>query len=300
MFSGGIPNFLAALFRELIDRLAHAPDRQFVAIPLGNAPIGLHRHRDRTRKRVGKLLDDIRLGECLVHFAPFKQRLDDARARFAINRKRQVRRIRRRSLLQVRRERKNFILRTDCLNGILSLILGVRRHDGHNFALKEEFCGKGIGLRRIRCRQDVGHAGHLLRFRNIQRLHPSPRVGTSEQLHPKHVGEIDASGVLGFARKPRDPHFRHGRMRLADDIQIFRRVALPLPGNELLVAFHQRVFRTMSPAGREVPHHRLLDDDASLRLGYDLLFGRRLVAHAISASPRSTLPVSTTVRMIAA
>src|ERR1700733_13434110 len=89
-------------------------------------------------------------------------------------------------------------------------------------------------------------------------------------------------------------------MRLADDIQIFRRVALPLPRDEFLVAFHQRVFRPMSAARGEVPHHRLLNDDASLRIGYDFLFRRRLVAHAISASPRSTLPVSMTVRTIAA
>src|SRR2546430_12957322 len=112
----------------------------------------------------------------------------------------------------------------------------------------------------------------------------------------------------GFPRKPGYPDFGHGGMGFANKIKFWGRKPLPLSRNELLIAFHQGVFRPMSPAGGVVPHHRLIDDHAQFRLGFELLLrllGRLLgifwlCTHAISASPRNTLPVSITVRTMAA
>src|SRR6266852_8189356 len=126
------------------------------------------------------------------------------------------------------------------------------------------------------------------------------RVG--EHLDPDLVREVDAGRVLGLAGVSRDPHFRHRRMRLADNVQILRRISLPLLRDDLVVAFDEHFFGAVAAAGGVVAHHRLVDDDRLLRTGDDLfLFLRllRILAHTISASPRSTLPVATTVRTIA-
>src|SRR6267142_3668210 len=121
-----------------------------------------------------------------------------------------------------------------------------------------------------------------------------------DQLDPHLVREVDAGRVLGLAGVPRDRDFRHRRQRLADDVEILRRIALPLLRDDLLVAFDEHVFGTVATAGGVVPHHRLVDDDRLLGPGDDLLLRLlRILAHTISASPRSTLPVSMTVRTIA-
>src|SRR5207245_3854928 len=107
-----------------------------------------------------------------------------------------------------------------------------------------------------------------------------------------------------FAGEPRGRGFRQRRMRLPNETEILWGVALPLLRHDLLIAFHQRVFRPMSAACGVVANHGLVHDDTQFRLGFELLLRLLRVlwfcAHAISASPRITFPLSITVRMIAA
>ena len=90
-----------------------------------------------------------------------------------------------------------------------------------------------------------------------------------------------------------------GAQTYADDVEIVRWIALPLLGDELVVALDQRLFRPMAATGGEIAHLRLVHDADIVGPGFDLrLGGLHILAHTISASPRSTLAVSTTVRMI--
>src|SRR2546426_9480998 len=57
----------------------------------------------------------------------------------------------------------------------------------------------------------------------------------------------------------------------------------------------------MSAARGEVPDHGLVHDDRGMQMGFDLplrSLGFLILAHTISASPRNTAAVSTTVRTI--
>ena len=60
-------------------------------------------------------------------------------------------------------------------------------------------------------------------------------------------------------------------MRLADRVQVLRRIALPLLRDDLVVALHEHVFGPVAAAGGVVPHHRLVDDDGLLGTGDDLV-----------------------------
>ena len=84
-------------------------------------------------------------------------------------------------------------------------------------------------------------------------------MGTDEQLAMQHVGKLHASGVLGCARISRYRDLRQRRVRLSNDVEIHRRVALPFLRDDRIVALNQRVFGTVSATGGIIPDHRLLD-----------------------------------------
>ena len=58
------------------------------------------------------------------------------------------------------------------------------------------------------------------------------------------------------------------------------------------------VLRAVTAPRGERPHHRLLDHERAMWFGFDP--GLRCLTHTISASPRKTLPASTTVLTMAA
>src|SRR5207249_10194333 len=78
-----------------------------------------------------------------------------------------------------------------------------------------------------------------------------------------------------------------------------RRVALPLFRRDLLITFDENVAGQMTATGREIPDHRLSDNNRRFQLRLNFQLGLlRILTHRISASPPRTLPVSMTVRMI--
>src|SRR5438034_833447 len=68
---------------------------------------------------------------------------------------------------------------------------------------------------------------------------------------------------------------------------------------DLLITFDDPIAGQMSPTGREIPDHRLPDHNGRFQLRLNLQLGLLgILTHMISASPRRTLPVSMTVRII--
>ncbi len=82
------------------------------------------------------------------------------------------------------------------------------------------------GLGPVLIRKDVSDAGHLFGSGGVERLDAGMRMRAGKELRIQHVGEPDAAGVLRFAREARDGDFGQRGQRLADDVQVFRRIAL--------------------------------------------------------------------------
>ena len=95
-----------------------------------------------------------------------------------------------------------------------------------------------------------------------------------EELCEKHIRKPDSSGVLGLACVARYGDFRQRRLRFSNEVEILRRIALPLLRDDLVVTFHQCVARQMPAARREVPHHGLVHDNRGMQVRFDLQFGR--------------------------
>src|SRR5262249_22004643 len=91
-----------------------------------------------------------------------------------------------------------------------------------------------------------------------------------EQLYPKHVGKRDSRRVLGLTGEARYRDFRKRWQRFSYQLELDRRIALPLLRDDLLVAFHQHVFRPVTAARGVVADIRHVDDDAVMSLRYDL------------------------------
>ena len=91
-----------------------------------------------------------------------------------------------------------------------------------------------------------------------------------DHLRVEHVGKHDPRGVERCSRVPGYRDFQQGRKRFADHVEIDRRIALLLPGHNLLVAFDQLVAGQMAATRGVVPHHRLVDDDRTMRCRFDL------------------------------
>src|SRR5207237_7952606 len=75
-------------------------------------------------------------------------------------------------------------------------------------------------------------------------------------------------------------------MRLPNEIEILRRIALPLLRHDLRIALDQRVLRAVPAAGGEIPDHGLIDDNHVLGLCLDLflrfLIGFLVLTHGWS------------------
>src|SRR5438270_5215458 len=148
----------------VINGLAHSPDRELVAFPFGDATIGLQGNGNRARKRIAKLLYDIRACKCFIDVAPFEECLHDSGPWAATRSNRQIWRIRRRCLLEIGSEGKNVVFRLNGRDGILGEILGIRGNHGYDLTLEKKLLGKGIGFRRILGSHYVLYSGLLLRI----------------------------------------------------------------------------------------------------------------------------------------
>src|SRR5262249_36352978 len=222
----------------------------------------------------GEFLDDVGLRESLIDIAILARCADDVSSSPA-----EIRRIRSHDLLESCCERKDVVFDLDCIRGIVGKVLGICRNNRDDLPLEKEFVGQRIALWRISGRKYISHARHFLGLRHVESLHSRAWMGTGEQPAPKHVGQQNPSGVLRLSRIPRNRDFGHWRMRLPKQIQIFRRVALPLLCYDLRVAFDEHVLWTVTATGGEIPNHRLVHDDHMFGFRLDLLFGFLVLAH---------------------
>ena len=104
----------------------------------------------------------------------------------------------------------------------------------------------------------------------------------------EHVRQNHTRCILGFTQEPGYGDLRHRRHRFSDDLQVFGRVTLPLPRDDLLIAFGEHVARQMAATRREIPDHRLTDHHGRFEFRLDLDLGfLRILAHFV---PRCALP----------
>ena len=70
IFETSMPSAAASVRPHRINSLAHAPQRQLVAVPLGDAAARLHGNRNSASEAVGEFFDDIRFGEAPSRYRP--------------------------------------------------------------------------------------------------------------------------------------------------------------------------------------------------------------------------------------
>src|SRR5207245_11364785 len=111
-----------------------------------------------------------------------------------------------------------------------------------------------------------------------------------------HIRQQNPSGILRLTDISRYRNFGHRRMRLADEIEILRGVALPLLRDDFRVTFDQRILRAVTATGGEVQHHRLIHDDHVFGFCFDLSLWLLVLAHTESpySPPRRGGPATRT------
>src|SRR5207248_209106 len=149
----------------------------------------------------------------------------------------------------------------------------------NHLSLEKEFIGQRIFFRSVLRREYVSHTRHLLGHRHVESFDSRTRMGTGEHSPPEHVRQQNPSSVLRLADISGYRNFWHRRMRLPYEIEILRRVALPLLRDDLRVAFDQRIFWTVTATGGEIPHHRLIYDDDVFGFCFDFFLGFLILTH---------------------
>jgi hypothetical protein len=167
----------------------------------------------------------------------------------------------------------------DRLGGVLRQVLGVGRNDCHDLALHHQVGAHRVRGGRVAVGQDERHSGHLLGLAGVEMADCGARIGATQELGVEHAWQADARRIFGGAAISRLDDLAQRSLGPADDGEIDGRMALPFAGDDLGVAFDERVTGTVAAAGGKIAHRRKADDLGVFQRRFDL-HGHRV------ASPR--------------
>ena len=180
--------------------MAHAPERQPVAIPLGNTAAWLHWNGDTPGKSIRELLNDVGFRKTFLEIALL---IRPSCLRIVLWRVRRPKQIPftaskigcigRHGVFERRRKRKHLILNLDGPGGILREILTFGGDNGNRFTLKIQFFAQRLGndggrttpgadwdvalpFGCILIRKDIRNTRHLFRGRGVDVLDPRMRM----------------------------------------------------------------------------------------------------------------------------